>query len=194
MAIYFKAKVSHQVMDEDSGVSKKQHINMVIDAVNYNDAEITVVSFCEYFHYDTYTYDINKMQISDLIIDYNSSQATKEMSELNKLVLISEFDSDPKPVSDGFGLYKASFSVDDEGKVKKFNTHILAKNLDSASDICKKFIQKYYDNTGTVSKLSKEPESCLLLSNEKFKYAKEVFSNSTGNKEPERTNQYNSKI
>lgn len=187
MTNYFKVLISYLVMDDNTGTSKKKSTQIIVDAVNYNDAEVTTAMIKDFFSLDELggvTYDISRVRISNLIIDINNthvSTSEEDIESLNKLTLVSENDGDINSSDDGFGIYKATFRYSNlDDKMMNENVHVMTDSMDEANNIVKLYMNKYHSG-GAIIKIDKQKESSMLLSKDSVKNAKEIYTTLTGN-------------
>lgn len=188
MTNYFKVSISYLVMDDSTGVSKKKKIEFIVDAINYNDAEVTTMKFIEFFKLEEFggtIYEIGKLRISNLIIDTlasNIEMSSENIKALNGLIMVSESEGSIEPSDIGFGVYKSTFRYSDlEGKNFNENTHIITSSIDKANEITKAYMNKYFSD-GVVTDIKKQKECLVLLTSDVTENAKEIYTNITGNK------------
>lgn len=188
MTNYFKLSISYLVMDDNTGTSKKKKVEFIVDAVNYNDAEITATQFISFFKLDELggvVYEIGKLRVSNLIIDTmaaNIEASPENIKELNGLIMVSESDGSIDISDDGFGIYKSTFKYTDlEGKSYNENTHIITSSMDEANNITKLYMNKYFSD-GIITNIKKQNESLVLLTKDVIENAKEIYTGITGNK------------
>lgn len=175
---FFKTTITYPEIDESSGVSKNKSIGFIVEAVNYQDVEKTTFEICDRFGYTDFKYKIDKIKISDLIIDQDNVHISESEDDfINHLSMVSQVDGTPESSTESFGVYKTSFSAYLDDKLKKFNVHIVTINIDRASELCKKFIRKYYGEKGNIYNNKKELESAVLISKDFLTNGKEIFNN-----------------
>lgn len=191
---YFKTTISYPLMDIETGVTKRKKVSVMIDAINYHDAEVSTQKIIDYFHLnkdgDNINYKLDKIKVANLILDTNNSvilksKNTDEEEDLNFLSLVSETPRDVHSSGDGWGIYKASYNWVDlaTDKTIKDVVNIVTSSLDNANGILKKYLDVYCNSkTSVVTGITQDKTiESLLISEEALNGGIEVF-NITQNK------------
>lgn len=173
---FFNLKFSYLSTNADGELVAKKH-QIIIEGINYQDAEQSAISFFEHFHLNKNEkpiYEISKIKITDLITDANHLLT----DGINGLNLIHSAENDFVKSSDSFGLYKINISYQDlESKLRKTTIHVFAANIAKSISLSNSFIKKFFDRSDAfITQIKLENFESLLITNESYETAKQLYS------------------
>ena len=187
---FFKLKVSYPVMNE-TGVTSNKNELFLIEAVNYQDAEITALGVVDYYGMNENgepSFEITKFKTPEIAINNDFSfdfantdnlDKTETNSGINLLSVVSSQPDTFELANEGHGLYKVQMvGIDIDDKKVKTTIYIYAKSFKEVTNVSCNFIRKYLsgDNTN-IKSISKEQINTIILLKETIENATEFYKN-----------------
>lgn len=167
---FFNLKFSYLTENNEGETQTKRH-QVLIEGINYQDAEQSAIRFFDYFHLgkiEKPIYEISKINVQILLIGSEKIVTEFDGSEMNDLVMLHSTENDFTKSSDTVGIYKADMCfLNLEGKVKKQALHIFATNINNAFSICKLFANNFLDKNAYIQGVKLEKFECALLTKER---------------------------